>query len=134
MSAFVVQDHTINRVLAYFVHRPEYRGRVRALAAECGDGTPAALGAAMFALNVTAVNVRYGPGEAESFRPLDYAYRAEAPGGAVATYKSLRCWLYQCAEGLVPETPLYREMESLGHRLAGEIVARLPEYDSAPWD
>jgi hypothetical protein len=51
----------------------------------------------------------------------------------VTAYKAISCLLYQCAEGDVPECPLYQDLERLAARLAADIVRSLPEYEKAPW-
>jgi hypothetical protein len=130
MSAFVVQDGTINRVLGYLEHDRygEYHRRTLTDA----HGGIAGLGAAMRALNVDAVRARYR--DAGDLVPAEpYRYRLELPG-RVAAYKALACWLYQCAEGDAPEAPLYLALEALHYSWAKEIVADLPEYERAVWD
>ena len=89
----------------------------------------------MFGLNVSGVNARYGEDEAHKFRPLDFQYKFIADcGGMVRILKSLRCWLYQCSEGDIPETSeLYKTMKEISNVIASEIIDDLPEYDKAPW-
>ena len=132
LSAFVVQDHTINRVLSTLNAHDRRAAETLAFAHDCA--TLDELGAAMFALNVRAVDARYGEGQAGEFRDLGYQFRLEMPVAMVAALKALNCWLYQCAEGDVPATPLYKAMDELSNRWAHEIVSRLPEYDRARWD
>lgn len=47
--------------------------------------------------------------------------------------KSLRCWLYQCSEGNVPEQPLFKALERYAGDLAFHIVAELPGWNAAEW-
>jgi hypothetical protein len=92
------------------------------------------LGYAMFQLNINAVDVRYGSGEAMRFRQLNYRYHVTAPVPLVQVLKSLQCWLYQCNEGAVPETALYQLFDNdVQLYLMNEIIDTLPEYQNAVW-
>ncbi len=88
---------------------------------------------AMFQLNCDGVTARYGTGEAEKFRPLNFRYQPEICYSRVQVLKSLQCWMYQCCEGDVPKTKLYRFFEEVENYLALKIVMNLPEYDKAKW-
>jgi len=139
MSAFMVEDQTINRVVTWLTrevstHFP-YIDRIARkydvdLVSEKWDEK---LANAMFQLNCDGVNARYGEGEAEKFRPLNFTYRPEGDTFRVQVLKSLQCWMYQCNEGDVPQTKLYRFFEEVENYLALKIVMDLPEYDKAKW-
>ncbi len=88
----------------------------------------------MFQLNCDGVNARYGEGEAERFRPLDFKYKPEIYLSLVQVFKSLQCWMYQCCEGDVPKTKLYQFFTKIENHLALKIVMDLPEYDEAKWE
>lgn len=47
--------------------------------------------------------------------------------------KSLQCYIYQCSEGNVPDTHIYKAIDKLITRLAMYIVCNQPEYDEAEW-
>lgn len=47
--------------------------------------------------------------------------------------KSLDCYVYQCSEGNVPDTDLYKGMVALQDRLVGFIARNQPEYEQAEW-
>lgn len=87
----------------------------------------------MFKLNVEAVNQRYGQGEAERFRPLDYKFRYELVGSIQQAIKSLECWLYQCTEGTVHEHPVYQIMRDYLHNLMAAVVHMSAKYQQAEW-
>ena len=151
MSAFVVEYKTINQIVS------ELRAQVRRgghweqtylldpvlKAAEIeanglGPDTWQALGMALLAANVDAVQQRYPddspnnlPGRVDE-TPLGYRFRIEDTS-AVAAFKSLRCLHYQMAEGDVPARPLYKALETLSGQWAIQIVYELPEYDAIPW-
>jgi hypothetical protein len=50
-------------------------------------------------------------------------------------FKSLKCWLYQCAKGEIPEkSVLYRVFShEICLYLALRIVQEMPEYEKAEW-
>ncbi len=139
MSAFMVEDTTINRVVTWLKREVQTnRFTLDGLAREYGvdltsDQWDETLAQAMFQLNCDGVNARYGNGEAEKFRPLNFTYRPEDCSSLVQVLKSLQCWNYQCSEGDVPETKLYQFFEEVEHHLALKIVMNLPEYEKAKW-
>ena len=139
MSAFIVEDTTINRVVTC-LKREVQRSRFTLdwLAREynvdlTSDNWDAKLAQAMFQLNCDGVNARYGEGKAEQFRPLNFTYKPEVYHSLVQVLKSLQCWKYQCSEGDVPQTKLYRFFEEIENHLALQIVMGLPEYKKAVW-
>ena len=139
MSAFMVEDTTINRVVTWLTREvTTSRFTLDSLAREydvdlTSDNWDEKLAKAMFQLNCDGVNARYGEGEAEKFRPLNFTYKPEVDTFRVQVLKSLQCWLYQCSEGDVPETKLYQFFEEVSHHVALKIVMDLPAYDTAKW-
>lgn len=133
MSAFIVEHACISRVvLALRSGRPEYL-RV----------DPDSLGMMLLDMNRRAVVARYGDNSVEAIEPYRYI---EPMGGhphlLVQVYKSLRCYLYQCSEGDVPDQPLYLQLDAvrndmacaLGHK--GETWKRAEikaVYDACEW-
>lgn len=137
MSAFVVEDKTINKIVAWLANNRDIESWLEHWHPEInlnGRESRTAFGQALFDMNVEAVNQKYGENQAQEFRPLDYDYLMELPQPDIHTYKTLNCLLYQCSEGNVPETKLYKSMVSIKHYLADRIVSHLKAYDEAPWD
>lgn len=135
MSSYMVDDITINKIVAFLSQDGIVTGQFCPLwkidlynKDDCR-----ALAKRMFAMNAMAVNQRYGPGEAKEMHPEPFRYRAVMPPGRVEAYKALRCFQYQCCEGDVPETELYKALEWLSREWEYEIVTSLPEYEAAPW-
>ena len=87
----------------------------------------------MFQLNCAGVDSRYGEGTAEKDVTVPFAYQIEAYFSLVEVYKALQCWHYQCCEGDVPETKLYKFFSEVEDYLARKIVMALPEYEKATW-
>lgn len=154
MSAFVVSNDTINRILYALQLREVQRSlRWRGVSVwpsyTTGEGSDevlhaadqeypesgsiVTLGRSMLALNVEAVNARYGERGVKITPPHNgYMYR-DSPCSLVEGYKALQCWLYQCSEGNVPETPLFKLMDSVSNDIAHLIVAELSDYKQAAW-
>jgi hypothetical protein len=142
MSAFIVADGTINYIVNWLEKElEEVYGTIiiRQKLMEQGfdaseSGWAEWLGQAMFQLNVIAIDVRYGSGEAKKFKPLAYLYKATEPVPMTQVLKSLQCWLYQCNEGDVHTTALYGLFDNdVQVYLMTEIIDALPEYQNAIW-
>lgn len=136
MSAFMVEDRVINRVVCWLNNREHQWNRDRILEVAQLESTDneweEKLGASMFQLNMDGVNSRYGAGQAGEFRSLDYRFAYEMSND-IQVLKSLQCWLYQCCEGDVPETPLYKAFSELAGEIAIGIVHKMDAYDKAEW-
>ena len=140
MSAFIVEDRTINRIVTWLKSEVRTsRFTIDQLARKytidlTSDKWEEKLALAMFQLNWEGVNARYGAGEAEKFRPLNFTYIPEPYVSKVQVSKSLQCWMYQCNEGDVPQTKLYQFFQEVENHLAIQIVMDLPEYNKAEWE
>lgn len=143
MSAYMVADETINRVVYWLYFEVAKSQYIREkLEKTSGVDTSAyewaeALGKAMFQLNIDGVNARYGgygDGEAKQFRNLNYHYQP-VHGSAIQVLKSLQCWLYQCTEGEVVKNPLYKFFQDIAQpHLMSNIICDLSEYRTAEWE
>jgi hypothetical protein len=139
MSAFMVKDETINRVVTWLAHAvitSDWLNKKVESSIHLDTTSPnwkEELGRAMFQLNIEGVNERYGEGEAGKFRKLNYYY-TPAYCSKIQVLKSMQCWHYQCMEGEVPKKPLYQFFDTvIRHYLMEDIISRLPEYDRAEW-
>jgi hypothetical protein len=137
MSAFVVEDLTINRVVTMLKRSERYFDstwflrKLKDAGYDLLDGGDERLGRAMFDLNCKAVDERYRPGACAEFRPLDYRYSPALVDSKVQGIKALDCWLYQCSEGGVPEDPLYKLMDEMGDGMRRCVVSRMDIYEKA---
>ncbi len=148
MSAFVVEDNTINRVVSWIneigmAGRSHDKSHLIRRLSQMGYHLDTDLGCKrlaeeMFTLNCDSIEQRYGEGQAKEFRPLDFAFEYQSPprrGTIYQILKSLRCFLYQCCEGNIPEqNALYVALDRLSLEIAFDIVSRLPVYDAVEWD
>jgi hypothetical protein len=139
MSAFMVEDGTINRVITWLsweVTRSLWLKRKVEEALHLDTTTrnwEEILGHAMFELNIDGVNDRYGEGEAQKFRKLNYHY-SPATVSEIQVLKSLQCWLYQCTEGEVVKKPLFVFFDTVVEKhLMSNIISALAEYKHAKW-
>ena len=82
-------------------------------------------------MNALALNARYNDEISECLSP--YPANANKPANMAALYKSLKCYLYQCTEGDVPESDLYKAIENISTTIAEYIISDLPEYELAAW-
>lgn len=138
MSAYVVDDNTINKVVSYFnlkSMRSNAHIRLLRLLREGGydvneDRDCERLARDMFTLNVAAVKARY-PHHKGTPRIYDFHFASNT--NAVLTFKALTCWKYQCSEGNIPDSALYQLMDSVLDLLARWIVTHSPAYQKAPW-
>ena len=135
MSAFLVAEKTINRILSYLNRELRRSAWLHAkfatdLGVDFAGDWQTALGQKMRDLNQLALGYRYGDPQQE----LLYQF-SSVSCPAVQAYKSLQCWLYQCCEGDIPKaSKLYRFFDTVvaGH-IADSIITKTPEYDQAEW-
>lgn len=143
MSAFLVDTKTMDKVVN-LIDALSPRGRklgtlaVPNLSAANDDDRDAALqrvGEALYVLNGQALRQRYGNSEGNTLP--SYRHHPALISGhktMIAHYKALRCLLYQCAEGDVPSSPIYKALEAVACEAAECIVHELPEFKHAAWD
>lgn len=151
MSSFLVSNKSINRIAQLIREVAPYH---RQLYGHLGNGIDAAfwnmaegdcvteeemalVGQAVYNMNIRALRARYG--DRPAFHDLSaqpYQYRPESLVylSRVAIIKMLDCYLYQCAEGDVPEEYLFKALETVRARLCRLIVMALQEYTDADWE
>src|SRR3954463_14422511 len=111
MSAYIVEDKTINRVVCYLNSHVQrefswlFREILKAAHVEPSDDDwTTKLGISMAMLNDSAMDARYGKNTAVSDREgVSYTFHWEQ-ASPIQVLKSLQCWKYQCSEGSIPET------------------------------
>jgi hypothetical protein len=135
MSAFVVDTDTLNKI-------------VSEMYSQCADGEMSLdfqvsddvhynldfkydldrLTNDLHQMNVRAVNQRYNTEDQPE--TLIHEFMVVR---TIAAYKALRCFLYQCSGGDVPDEPLFKAMYELSNDWAHHMVMDIPEYDLQPW-
>ena len=138
MSAFIVEDKTINRIVNMLVHEINHnpssynlKEKLSELGYDLSDNSFAEyLARDMFDLNVNAVRQRYS----EKEEAPKFTYSQGSPVSFMQAFKSLSCWVYQCTEGDVPKSNLYKFFADVFEiYLLRKVVYGLPEYDKAEW-
>lgn len=139
MSAFVVSKETMDRVM---------RGVYVALKGEPlqDHESQTVLARKLWAMNIEAVRQRYShhpeiTGEVERSTAEVAAYTAPFDRNEPLTVakgcdaaKAIACLIYQCSEGDVPETGLFKALTLIEQKLCVVIVSLLPQYEHAAWD
>lgn len=129
MSAYIVEDRIINQIVTHLLHRRDcewLKDEFATAIKPSAFGGPE-LGRALFKMNIAAVEVRYGKGEAKKFRPLDYKFRPES-ADELRVYHAIRELAYQCDEGVIAEkSRLYGLLGDLKAVVADSIIERVTE-------
>jgi hypothetical protein len=145
MSAFVVDDRTINRIVTWLELAAYSKGNPHWHDAEtirkrlgynlATPGEAERLANDMFTLNCQAVNQRYSDKPARTdFHPRPFVYKATMPVRVIQALKHLSCWLYQCSEGDIPETEMFQAFDRIRYDVAYQLIARSEDYEKAQWD
>jgi len=135
MSAFIVEDKTINAIVSYYQDNAEtfITDKIREQGYSLDLPTEVERFARdLFKMNCQAVNTRYGEGQAKGFRSLVFNYK-HIQVNRYQVLKCISCLLYQCSEGEVPKYPLYKLLEVLQADIALDIAKDTPQYNTAHW-
>jgi hypothetical protein len=150
MSCYIVDSPTLARVATAMVsYHPKYNGKYRLDVAE-----------KLFAMNKRAFNARYegrykedlmtwdqehlhviaALAELESRYPLTPDRKTNARWFSeqerrelLTALQSLRCFEYQCSEGKVPDTRLFKDVEETEGRIAANFLYYTGTYEGLPW-
>ena len=93
------------------------------------------LGEAMFQLNFEAIKERYGAESTiEEWRNPKYGYIFSGSANKFQALKSLECWLYQCSEGKVCNTELYKLFDTTVRvAFMKKIIEQVEGYNQTIW-
>lgn len=86
----------------------------------------------LYLLNQKAVEQRY-PDDTSDYAELPKFEWIDKTVSDMQFLKSLQCFRYQCYEGNVPQTKLYKWIEGLIHNVMNYIIDKMPEYSKAEW-
>jgi len=139
MSAFLVGDPTINHIADMMVYGPvsQYISPIlpHLEQKECANR--------LKILNLESLNQRYGDNwddvdaEVSDERfdkyPIRIMNNTPAPS-LIQSLKHVQCYLFQCNEGNVPDSSLYKDVEKLQNGLIWEIISNMKEYNQATWE
>lgn len=148
MSSFIVSNETINRIVATLELSkirnqsfPDFRYMDGGELLEMEAANVRTLGETLFFLNLRAtIAERYPhnhPDVEKSINDMASTYRHQHEyvnsSNRAQVYKSLQCYLYQCSEGEIPNSPLYKALETYKAKLAELMVEDTQEYNEASW-
>ena len=137
MSSFIVSDKCIKNIIYNLFWDHEFK-RTDFILTRNGYKNVEdfdRLAIELCTLNKEAVKQRYD--EPEENDHIAIRERFNWDGGKLDKYqalKSMQCLRYQCSEGNVPETKLYKMLEDLILTWMYYIFNQIPEYNKAEWD
>ena len=123
MSSYIVDNLTINRFLSTIYNN-------------YGNIWLNKMGKRLLRMNIKATEQRYlQPYLTKSevrkrIRSFKYQFVVVSD---IQAFKSLSCFLYQCMEGKIEKTKLYRQMREIQTELGFKILKNLKEYENAEW-
>ena len=137
MSAFLVQNKTINKIITYLRDgdarsylRREIHDKTGLNIAKPDDARK--FGIKLLKCNFAGLKARYGDKEDKAYlKAYTYQWESVTPFEAV---KAAHCLSYQCMEGNNDKTKIYKLLDSIIRSIEGAIIYASPEYDAAPWD
>jgi hypothetical protein len=132
MSAFIVADETLDIIVTNLKNRKQVKFNKKPVIG-CHMDQPNAnnkLGQKLLNMNACAVDGRY-PDNTDNITQL-YHYQ-DIEVSKMQFLKSLQCFVYQCCEDPVVNSPEYKELQELTGEIAMEIVDDMPEYKIASW-
>jgi hypothetical protein len=138
VSAFMVNTNVMAKVVtATLLNLDTFDGESTCRAALLAAPTDAQkdvgtkIGRKLFLMNRRALHARYGNGE--HLRRPDFVFEKWADATPVEQFRAIRCLLYQCCEGKVPNSRLYDQLNQAAGELAQRIVQDLPDFEKASW-
>ena len=145
MSAYVVDPETINRILTKLKDETT-DGYIHNLIKDLefdisSNDLLSDLGLAMYNTNANAVGQRYNESEFENLpgsitengKLVPYEFKLKYCPNSLQPLKSLHCWIYQCSEGNVSDTKIYKAFEEIAAMWAKRAVDSMPGYQAADW-
>lgn len=139
MSAYIVDDKTINRIITFIdghMHGTDLLSfetkkilkELLGIEAFKSQKDLEVFGNVLLLMNKKAVDERYK--EINNIEELKYK---PEHASTIQVLKSLRCYLYQCMEGDIPENRIYKTMRKIEDIIEYDIIDKLPEYEKAEW-
>jgi hypothetical protein len=138
MSAFIVNDKTLNRILTFLNHwrfyendklKMKFWGLVKQEKDETQEQVLNSIGLMIKELNAEAVNQRY-----EEDNGKQEFFYSPSDCGIFQAYNHIRCLTYQMLEGNVPKKKLYKILQEIENQIAFEIAGEHPQVKSAEWE
>lgn len=136
MSAYLVENKTIDRIVDLFFSKPYYLELLK----DCDVNTDSVeysktlLGMRLFEMNLESLNYRY-PDNVKDFI-VEYYHQHTPQHGVmpIQYFKSISCYSYQSCEGECEHYKLYKAVAELQKLIALDIVSNLQEYRDGTWE
>ena len=137
MSAFIVSEKCISVIIYNLFWNHDFK-RYHHIFEDYGYITAEdfdRLAMELFRMNREAVKQRYEePDDSDYIKIPKSVNWDEGKLDQYQTLKSMHCLRYQCTEGDVPETKLYKFLDEIIDQWADFIIEQIPEYQEARWD
>lgn len=129
MSALLVKNSTISKLAEWLRYKDKEGGYFKSFKSD------QELAKALYDLNVRALKERYEDYQ-KFILPFEFTAGVffDNEKGKAQAYMSLSCFLYQCFEGTVPETELFKKLENFRVKMAKEIASEWARKQGAVWD
>lgn len=145
MSAFIVNDKTINRILSFCFWTQDtfLKLDIQRILNKIGfsvrdEEEQQKLGEAIRELNFESIRQRYGDKSLKEDKKYFKEYKfIDIPLKEriiYQVYNHLRCLTYQLSEGNIPKTKLYKALEELENALAYSIANEKVEKLKCEWE
>ena len=142
MSSFLVQNKTINNIISYLYLGDNARGDLTHIKRELNklgfsyntEKEQEALGKALYNLNIEALKQRYGNHINAETEGEPYKYEFNAYTSIFQALKNAECLVYQCSEGNIPTTKLYKWLKDFINKLRAIIVDGINAYKLVNWE
>lgn len=138
MSCFIVSDKSINAIVNALELNPLFRWNrdkiihAAGLAPCCVDEkTFQLLAEKLLQMNYEAFDARYNDKTKDGEISIERNYSVD--GSNVYLYKTLQSYLYQCSEGDVNKSELFKALTEFMAFVASEVIGKLDEYKQVPW-
>lgn len=138
MSCYIVPNQNIEAMATYIVSKARDLGfldlkeiNLREIESKEMHVAIHQLSMKLYVMNVLAYGARYEGRHSDNLAP-DSAFRSRYED-RIQVYKWMRSYIYQCSEGDVFESNLFKDVTAIMNYLAGEIISDLPEYEEAEW-
>lgn len=124
MSSYIVEHKTINRILSSMTDDfidTFFKGKSRT-----------EIGKKLLWMNIQAVNYKYAEGTKKESIYQNYSFervKVFLPQAIMST----RCLLYQCIEGNIDKTKLFKIMDDFSDILAHSLAREIAEEKKCEW-
>lgn len=136
MSSFIVSHECMNNIINGLFWNHEFKNMYRYILEDEGYKRSEdfeRLAKDLFNLNYDAVDCRYDEkNERESAKSFIWV-NPETNLSEFQVLKSMRCLRYQCSEGDIPETKLFKLLCELIDAWKSFVIDMIPEYEAAKW-